>query len=315
MLAALAVVLSMTAGPRACAVERRLNAEQIEQKLDETAVSPPSVRRSERACLAGTAARKLGLTGAEADILPDVDGSLALGRSDLFAELADRLRDLCPDPAFEDAVRPKACGVHRAHLAPWRAPASIDQSEAGFHMWLKVEPGRAAQAKRLQAYLRKAKVGKVAPPYQILRTASDWQACGGEPFALPPPADWPRAARTLRWIEQRVKPAIGRVEVVSGYREEALNQCAQGAKESAHLGFWALDLEPLDPTLDRPRLMDVLCRTHKAHGREADIGLGFYAGVRFHIDDKRYRHWGFDAAAAPSCAVDAPTSTAPAPSE
>ena len=307
MLAALAVVLAVSAGPRACAAERRLSAEQLEQKLDETAFSPPAVRRAVRGCLAGMAARRLGLTGAEPDILPDVDGSLALGRSDLFAELADRLRDLCPDPAFDPAPRPRACGAHRAHLPPWPNITPIDQSEQGFVLWQRVQSGRTAQVRRLAAYLRKAKVGQVAPLYQILRTASDWRTCGGEPFAVPPAADWPRATRTLAWIQKRVKPAVGDVEVMSGFREDALNQCAQGARESAHLGFWALDLEPLDPTLDRPRLMDVLCRTHKAHGREADIGLGFYSGVRFHIDDKRYRHWGFDPVAAPSCAVEAST--------
>lgn len=315
MFAALAVVLAVTAGPRACGPERRLNAEQLEQRLDEAAFSPPAMRRADRACLAGATARRLGLTGAEPDILPEVDGSLALGRADLFAELADRLRDMCPDPAFDETPRPPACGEWRAHLPPWPDITPIDQSEQGFILWRKVEPGREGLVTRLSAYLRKARVGEVAPLYQILRTASDWQACGGEPFTVPPAANWPRAAKTLGWIETRVKPAVGPVEVVSGYRDDALNQCAQGARQSAHLGFWAFDLEPLDPAMDRPRLMDVLCRTHKAHGQEADIGLGFYSGVRFHVDDKRYRHWGFDPAAAPACASAAPASTAPEPSE
>jgi hypothetical protein len=312
MLAALAVVLAISGGQGDCAAQRRLNAEQLEQTLDEAAFSPAGVRRAIRGCLATTAARRLGLAGAETDIMPDVEGSLALGRSDLFAMLADRLRDLCPDPAFEDAARPKACGPHRPHPASWPHITAVDQTEQGFILWLRIEPGRTARSKRLAAYLRKAKVGQVAPLYQILRTASDWQACGGEPFALPPPADWPRAAKTLAWIQTRVKPAIGPVEVMSGFRDDALNACAQGAKQSAHLGFWALDLEPIDPLLDRATLMDVLCRTHKAHGQDADIGLGFYEGVRFHIDDKRYRHWGFDPVAAPACAVE---STTPAPSE
>ena len=145
MLAALAAVLAMSAGPRACAAERRLNVEQLEQKLDQAAFSPPAMRRGLRGCLAGTAARRLGLTGAEADILPDVDGALALGRSDLFAELADRLRDLCPDPAFDKTPRPRACGAHRAHLPPWPNITPIDQSEQGFKLWRRVEPGRAGQ--------------------------------------------------------------------------------------------------------------------------------------------------------------------------
>ena len=312
MLAALAVALHLAAGPKGCATERKLNAEQLEQTLDVTAFSPPAVRHARRACLAAEAARRLGLAKPVEVIMPEVAAPLTLGRSDLFADLAARLRALCPDPAFDDIPRPKVCGAHRPHLAAWPGISAIDQTEQGFVLWQRVEPIRLRQSARFKAFLHKRKLDQVAPTYQILRTASDWQACGGEPFAVPPTADWPRVARTLTWIEKRVKPAVGQIEVMSGYRDAPLNQCAQGAKESAHLGFWALDLQPLDASLDRSRLMDVLCRTHKAHGKEGDIGLGFYEGVRFHIDDKRYRHWGFDPVAAPACAVESPEPTAPA---
>jgi hypothetical protein len=316
MLAALAIALSLAAGHSACTAERRLNAEQTEQRLDEAAVSPPSMRRAERARLVAATARKLSLTKPDNAILPGVAPSLMLGRADLFRALANKLRDLCPEPAPGKAVRPKVCGARRAHLEPAPHVTPIDQTEQGFILWIRVEPGRARQAQQLAAYLHTQKLDEVAPLYQVLRTASDWQTCGGEPFALPPRADWPRAAKTLAWIQTRVKPAIGPVEVMSGFRDDDLNACAQGAKESAHLGFWALDMEPIDPLLDRATLMNTLCRTHKAHGQEADIGLGFYQGVRFHIDDKRYRHWGFDPVAAPACAVEAGASpTAPAPSE
>ena len=290
------------AAPKPCAADLNLAAEPLEQKLDITAVSPPSVRRSERECLVQAAGRTLGLPKPLDDSLPGVDAALAVGRSFLFEDLADRLRALCPDPAWIGARRPKACGkVGLAKPSPQIVP--IDQSEQGFELWLRVEPGRATQAKQIHAFLDQHKVGVVAPLYQILRTASDWQSCGGEPFALPPKADWERAAKTLAWIDQRVKPALGPVEFMSGYREPALNACADGAKESAHLGFWALDLEPLTLTIDRAGLMQTLCQVHKDHGKEADIGLGFYSGVRFHIDDKRFRHWGFDPDAAPACAV------------
>ena len=305
--AAMAAALAAGDAPGACAASTQLNAEQLEQRLDETAVSPVSAPLAERRCLAAVGAKKLGLTDPFEAILPGVAPVLALGRSNLFEGLANRLRAQCPSPAQPTpdepgAARPKACG-RPGPLAPWRAITPIDQSEQGFMLWLRVEPGRAAQAERIQAFFTAQGVGGIAPLYQILRTASDWQPCGGEPFALPPQEDWPRAARTLAWIERRVKPAIGPVEIMSGYREPALNACAEGAPESAHLGFWALDLEPLNPTLARPALMEALCRTHKAYGQEADIGLGFYAGVRFHVDDKRYRHWGFDPVAAPACAA------------
>lgn len=307
MLAALALALSIGVQPRACGAGQRLTAEQVERRLDEAAVSPPRIRLAQRACLAGAAFQKLGQlpTGpikplSLSDTLerfdPDADPQLLLGRSYLFAELAQRLRDLCA------VDRPHACGLAAAKVAAWTNVTPIDQSELGFALWLKVEPGRAASARRVAAFLKRGKVGDILPLYQVLRTASDWQACGGEPFALPPAEDWTRAQRTLGWIRDRVKPAVGEVEAKSGWRPPALNACADGAKESAHLGFWALDLEPLDPAITRADLMDRLCRTHQQFGQASDIGLGFYSGVRFHIDDKRYRHWGFDVEAAPACA-------------
>jgi len=305
MLAAVAMAATLAAGPKTCAADLRLNAEQIEQKLDAAALSPPSARPAERTCLVQAAAHKLTLDDPLNALAPDVAPELAIGRAALFQTLAERLRALCPAPSAPGDGRPKICGRRRA-LRPPPLVIPIDQTEQGFILWLRVEPDRARQARKLAAFLARQKLDRVAPFYQILRTASDWQVCGGEPFALPPDEDWPRAAKTLDWINRRVKPAIGPVEVVSGYREPALNACAQGAKESAHLGFWALDLEPIDPTLQRPALMDVMCRTHAQFGQESDIGLGFYAGVRFHVDDKRFRHWGFDPVAAQACAAPGP---------
>ena len=298
------------AAPQACAVDLALTAEPLEQALDIAAVSPPSVPRVERDCLARAAGRMLGLAAPVRTVLPDVDTDLALGRSVLFEDLADRLRDLCPDPDWIGALRPAACGRF-GPAPPWPRIIPIDQSEQGLELWLRVEPGRRDQAEQIQAFLDRQGVGAVAPLYQVLRTASDWLACGGEPFALPPREDWTRVARTLDWIDRRVKPALGPVEVVSGYRDAALNACADGTRQSAHLGFWALDLEPYNLAIDRTGLMQTLCRTHKQYGREADIGLGFYSGVRFHIDDERYRHWGFDPGAAPACAVNPATSSSP----
>jgi hypothetical protein len=223
-------------------------------------------------------------------VQPGVAPSLALGRAATYQTLADQLRALHPD------------GV-----APAPTPAAdlppIDQSEQGFILWQRVEPQRARRVRAFETYLRRHGISGVAPTYQLLRTASDWRTCGGEPFATPPPADWPHMALALAWIRQRVKPAIGAVEAKSSFRDPELNACALGAKQSAHLDFWAVDLEPLDPTLTRARLMNTLCAVHKQYGAASQIGLGFYAGVRFHIDAKRYRHWGFDPVAAPTCAM------------
>ena len=89
----------------------------------------------------------------------------------------------------------------------------------------------------------------------------------------------------------RTRLAIGPVEAVSVYRNETLNVCAGGAKESAHRWLYALDMVPLRPTT-RPALMRGLCAIHAWQGGGSAVGLGFYKGLRFHIDSKKYRKWG-----------------------
>ena len=90
-----------------------------------------------------------------------------------------------------------------------------------------------------------------------------------------------------------------RSEAVSGFRDEALNHCSGGAKESAHRHFFALDLMPLGD-ISRPGLMRSICKIHDLRGEEDHIGLGFYTGTRFHVDSKGFRRWGADGKGATS---------------
>ena len=97
--------------------------------------------------------------------------------------------------------------------------------------------------------------------------------------------------KTLRFIRDHVRPAVGPVEAVSGYRNPALNACARGSQRSAHLDFFALDLIPNQP-LTRRQLFERICPVHSAHGRSDNVGLGFYSFTRFHIDTRGFRRWG-----------------------
>ncbi len=117
-----------------------------------------------------------------------------------------------------------------------------------------------------------------------------------------PPSEWTHLARTLEFVRDHVQPVIGPVEAVSGYRDEALNKCAHGAPQSAHRHFYAIDLVPLGP-IDRAALMRSLCKIDDLRGQQYEIGLGFYSGVRFHVDSQRYRLWGADGHAATSPCV------------
>lgn len=167
----------------------------------------------------------------------------------------------------------------------------VGQSEADYIRWLGTDPGRRGQILSFEAWQEAAGVKNVLPTWQLVRTASMWRECNGQPFEVPPFTLWPGMVRTLRFIRDHVRPALGPVEAVSGYRNPALNACARGAERSAHLDFFALDLIPTAP-LTRRQLFDRLCPMHSRHGRAANAGLGFYNFTRFHIDTKSFRRYG-----------------------
>jgi hypothetical protein len=52
----------------------------------------------------------------------------------------------------------------------------------------------------------------------------------------------------------------------------------------------AVDVVPLRP-ISREALMVELCAIHAA-SPDSNTGLGFYKGLRFHIDARKYREWG-----------------------
>ncbi|HET9399024.1 MAG TPA: hypothetical protein VFO45_09420, partial [Sphingomicrobium sp.] len=95
-------------------------------------------------------------------------------------------------------------------------------------------------------------------------------------------------------------PAVGAVEPVSTYRNPILNLCAGGAPESAHKHYSAIDLVPLRPTT-REGLMRTMCAVHGRRGPDYEVGLGFYAFLRFHVDTTKYRRWNMDPAVASHC--------------
>jgi len=165
------------------------------------------------------------------------------------------------------------------------------QSEEAYRAWLESHPGNRGEILSFEAWQDAAGVRGVIPTWQLVRTASMWRECGGPAFEVPPFRLWPGMTDTLRAIRDAVKPAIGEVEAVSGYRNPALNECARGSRGSAHLDFFALDLVPRQP-ISRGELMRRLCAMHARVGRRHDVGLGFYSFTRFHIDTRSFRRWG-----------------------
>lgn len=191
---------------------------------------------------------------------------------------------------------PLALAAGAAASLAFCAPAAAQQlpegqGEAEYRAWLAASPGTRASVLSFESWQNAAGVLGVLPTWQVIRTASMWRVCNGPPFEVPPPHQWPGMAKTLRFIRDHVRPALGPVEAVSGYRNEALNACAQGAPTSAHRDFFALDLVPVRP-IERAELFRTLCRLHSRHGPESGVGLGFYAFQRFHIDTRSFRRWG-----------------------
>jgi hypothetical protein len=179
---------------------------------------------------------------------------------------------------------------------PWDPAAAyitVGQDEPGYRAWYGTTALHPIQVQAFNAYLTQWGVSGIVPTWQLLRTATSWQDCGAQPFEVPPISEWPHIVQTLRYVHDYVVPTVGPVEPVSGYRNPVLNQCAGGAPESAHKHYSAIDLVPLTP-ITREKLMEKLCAVHARRGLPYDVGLGFYAFLRFHVDTTKYRRWGTD---------------------
>ncbi len=187
---------------------------------------------------------------------------------------------------------------------PWQPLApyiTAGQDEAGYRNWYLASPSHSVSVRNFNNYLTTYSVGRIVPTWQLLRTASDWQKCGAPAFEVPPTEDWPNVVQTLRYVRDKVIPAVGPVEPVSVYRNPLLNQCAGGAQESAHRFMQAVDMVPLRP-ITRDALIRTLCAVHARSGEPYGAGLGFYVGLRFHVDSRKFRTWGVNDEGAIACA-------------
>jgi hypothetical protein len=174
------------------------------------------------------------------------------------------------------------------------APATTATPANSFDSWLDKVPSRRAEVHEFEAFLAQQGVAGVLPTQQILRNDTSWSECHMDgPYSIAERAYWPHIVGTLRYIHDEVVPAIGPVQVDSGYREVGLNRCSGGAAHSAHAQFYALDLEPVR-AIDRSTMIARVCANHAHYGAEYHIGLGFYDATRFHVDSRSFRRWGSD---------------------
>lgn len=171
--------------------------------------------------------------------------------------------------------------------------SNVVQADA-FAAWRDAEPSRGEAFARFEALLSAEGVADVVPNHDLWLVDQLRPDCSSEPFLAPPETEWRNIVPALRFIRDHVKPAVGEVRVMSGYRDEAFNACVRGAALSAHRSYQALDLVPVDDAIDREALISILCPIHATEGSRAHVGLGIYHARRFHIDARGYRGWGHD---------------------
>ncbi len=173
-------------------------------------------------------------------------------------------------------------------LAAGLAAAQAPRGEEAFALW---QAAHAAERAAFERHLAAEGVAAVLPLHQLLRSASSWQDCAAEPFALPPPAQWPAVVSVLKLLQAlRERGALGEIEVHSGYRAAELNRCAGGAARSAHLVHFAIDFTPADGSDPTERL----CAFWREHGRAWQMGFSRYPSGRIHVDTAGWRSWGAD---------------------
>ena len=195
-------------------------------------------------------------------------------------------------------MTPSVAAADAVHASP--APG---QSLADYHAWLARSPANREAVRSFRNYLAQQGVADVIPVWQLIRTSSSWRQCAAERFEVAPRDKWDNMVTTLRFVRNEVTPAVGEVEALSVYRNETLNRCSNGAPASAHRMFFALDLKPVSDDVSRAGMIGRVCAAHGRSGRSYNTGLGFYSGLRFHVDSHGFRKWGADGRGASSPCV------------
>ncbi|MFT3736461.1 MAG: D-Ala-D-Ala carboxypeptidase family metallohydrolase [Rhodocyclaceae bacterium] len=171
-------------------------------------------------------------------------------------------------------------------LVPHLVLAADVRDEVMFEQWRKHQE---SSVQAFEAFLVKEKLVGLVPLHHLLRNASDWKKCQSPPFEVPPQGNWQSVSSTLQLIsELKSRGLLGSFEVHSAYRNPQLNDCADGAPESAHKTHYALDITATAQT----KLADALCQFWRTEGKRWRMGLSRYKSGRIHIDTKRFRTWG-----------------------
>ncbi|GAD79672.1 D-Ala-D-Ala carboxypeptidase family metallohydrolase [Vibrio ezurae] len=166
-------------------------------------------------------------------------------------------------------------------------------TRAAFRGWMLMN-GAEDRVKEIAQHLKDAGITEVPlktmPMHLILLQGTNWAMNGTSVFTIPDRKLVPNMVRTVKFIQQHIEPITGPLVPVSGDRTQYYNQTSGGATKSKHLSFCALDLVPIN-NISREELHKKLWGIYKSEGKNNNMGMGLYSGVRFHIDTCGYRHW------------------------
>jgi hypothetical protein len=211
---------------------------------------------------------------------------------------------VAPAPVQAVPSEPAPVAATPSHQHSDQPSAAPGQHFADYQAWLARSPANREAVRAFRSYLDAQGLADVVPVWQLIRTSSSWRGCGADRFEVAPREKWDNIVTTLKFVRDEVRPAVGEVEALSVYRNETLNRCSNGAPASAHRLFFALDLKPVSDDVSRAGMISRVCRAHAARGGAYNAGLGFYSGLRFHVDSHGYRKWGADGRGASSpCAT------------
>ncbi|NUT01591.1 MAG: hypothetical protein HOP96_11510 [Sphingomonas sp.] len=204
-------------------------------------------------------------------------------------------------PAVAAAAAPRAAvkpapeaefGLDTEHDHELSSGLAPGQTAEDFEAWIHRSPANFKEVAAFRDFLAAQGLDSVVPLWQLTRTSSSWRQCGAQPFEIPSADKWERIVKTLKFVRDDVIPRVGKVEPLSAYRNEGLNACSNGAPQSAHRQFFAIDLTPVNKTVERSDMIRSVCAAHARDGMTYNVGLGFYTGRRFHVDSSGFRKWG-----------------------
>lgn len=228
----------------------------------------------------------------------------------IYLSLVPIILSGCSSPANKTPTHVKTLPIPTIEknqiYIPTQAPVTQDPKWSATppadYVWWINNSANQTRVKEYEKFLQENRVTRVAPTYQILRSARSWQQCGREPYSVPSPELWDNALPTLKILQYLVDTQVLRdFEITSVYRDYSLNLCAGGAAGSKHVYNSAIDFR-LGPatnitTNDYLMIEDTkrkLCDFWLQYGQTLNMGLGVYASGQIHIDTQGYRSWGPD---------------------